>query len=115
MDPNAHQQDAKSQHHYTAQLGDSASVRVTVEKPITEPIVRISTAPADYLLQSAGEETPKYNEFPGAKGEHQQRVYRCGHSTQKAMNSNTRAQIAAILAFCFWRPSPLRPGGVPTG
>jgi len=27
-------------------------------------IVRISTAPADYLLQSAGEETPKYNELP---------------------------------------------------
>ena len=46
------------------QLGDSASVRVTVEKPITEPVVRISTAPADYLLQSAGEETPKYNELP---------------------------------------------------
>ena len=46
------------------QLGDSASVRVTVEKPITEPIVRVSAAPADYLLQSAGEETPKYNELP---------------------------------------------------
>jgi len=46
------------------QTGDSTSVRVTVEKPITEPIVRVSAAPLDYLLQSAGEETPKYNELP---------------------------------------------------
>ena len=46
------------------QTGDSTSVRVTVEKPITEPIGRVSTAPPDYLLQSAGEETPKYNELP---------------------------------------------------
>jgi len=46
------------------QTGDSTSVRVTVEKPITEPIGRVSTAPTDYLLQSAGEETPKYNELP---------------------------------------------------
>jgi hypothetical protein len=46
------------------QMGESTSVRVTLEKPITETVVRISTAPADYLLQSAGEETPKYNELP---------------------------------------------------
>jgi hypothetical protein len=45
-------------------MGESTSVRVTLEKPITETVVRISTAPADYLLQSAGDETPKYHELP---------------------------------------------------
>ena len=53
------------------QTGDSTCVRVTVEKPITEPIGRVSTAPPDYLLQSAGEETPKLQRASkGAKSEH---------------------------------------------
>jgi len=46
------------------QLGDSTSVRVTVEKPVTEPLLRITNAPPDFLLQAAGEETPKFNELP---------------------------------------------------
>ena len=58
---------AKTQKAHTItiqQAGEFASVRVALEKPISDTINRNNKAPAEYLTQSYAEETPKFVELP---------------------------------------------------
>jgi hypothetical protein len=58
---------SKAQRAHTIVLqqnGESLTVRITLEKPIADAVARVVKAPTDYVIQSSGEETPKFVDLP---------------------------------------------------
>jgi hypothetical protein len=46
------------------QAGDYVSLRMTLEKPIADSLVKISKGPEDFLVFSSSEEAPKFVDLP---------------------------------------------------
>lgn len=56
---------AQRAHNITIQqANDRVQIRVTLEKPSSDPVETSVKPPADYQVLSATEETPKYNDLP---------------------------------------------------